>query len=304
MAMLLENMQVFVRVVEQGSLSAAGRQLRLSPAVVSHRMQQLENHLGVRLLNRTTRQVQPTEHGAAYYEACQEVLAALAHAESVIADGGGTPRGNLRVTAPLGLGRRLLAPLIPLFIERYPQLDVRLRLSDHLIDLLREAVDVAIRLSVPADSSLIARKIADCPRLLCAAPDYLAAHGTPARPEELLSHQCLLLRFPGSQQFRWTLRTPDGPAALAVGGRMDADDGDLLTEWALLGQGIVLKPAFEIAQYLRDGRLVPVLPAFPPESAMLAVVYPHRQLVPAKVKAFADFAIEHLVRMVSIQVTI
>ena len=186
MAMLLENMQVFVRVVELGSLSAAGRQLRLSPAVVSHRLQQLENHLGVRLLNRTTRQVQPTEQGAAYYEACQEVLAALAHAESVVADAGGTPRGNLRVTAPLGFGRRILAPLIPRFIARYPQLDVRLRLSDHLLDLLREAVDVAIRLAVLADSSLIARKIADCPRLLCAAPDYLAAHGTPERPEDLL----------------------------------------------------------------------------------------------------------------------
>ncbi len=151
MAMLLENMQVYVRVVELGSLSAAGRHLRLSPAVVSHRLQQLENHLGVRLLNRTTRQVQPTEQGAAYYEACQEVLAALAHAESVVAETGGTPKGSLRVTAPLGLGRRILAPLIPGFIARYPQLDVRLRLSDHLLDLLREAVDVAIRLAVLAE---------------------------------------------------------------------------------------------------------------------------------------------------------
>ena len=115
MAMLLENMQVFTRVVELGSLSAAGRHLRLSPAVVSHRLQQLENHLGVRLLNRTTRQVQPTEQGSAYYEACLEVLAALAHAESVIADAGGTPKGNLRVTAPLGFGRRILAPLLPRF---------------------------------------------------------------------------------------------------------------------------------------------------------------------------------------------
>lgn len=303
MAMLLENMQVFVRVVELGSLSAAGRHLRLSPAVVSHRLQQLESHLGVRLLNRTTRQVQPTEQGAAYYEACQEVLAALAHAESVVADGGGTPRGNLRVTAPLGLGRRLLCPLIPQFTARYPQLDVRLRLSDHLLDLLREAVDVAIRLFVPVDSSLIARKVAVCPRLLCAAPDYLAAHGTPARPEDLRTHQCLLLRFPGSQQYRWTLRTPDGPATFAVGGRMDADDGDVLTDWALLGQGIVLKPLFEVAEHLRDGRLIAVLPDFPPESATLAVVYPHRQLMPAKVKAFADFVIEHLARRVSIQVT-
>ena len=124
---------------------------------------------------------------------------------------------------------------------------------------------MAIRLAVLADSSLIARKIADCPRLLCAAPDYLAEKGTPERPEDLLDHQCLLLRFPGSQQFRWTLRTAEGPEAVAVSGRMDADDGDMLTEWALLGQGIVLKPAFEVAEHLRGGRLVQVLPDFPPE---------------------------------------
>lgn len=166
MGMLLENMQVFVRVVELGSLSAAGRHLRLSPAVVSHRLQQLENHLGARLLNRTTRQVQPTEQGAAYYDACQEVLTALEQAESVIADAGGSPRGHLRVTAPLGFARRVLAPLVPAFVARYPQLSVRLRLSDHLLDLVRESVDVAIRLGVLPDSSLIARKLCDCPRVL------------------------------------------------------------------------------------------------------------------------------------------
>lgn len=299
MAMLLENMQVFVRVVELGSLSAAGRHLRLSPAVVSHRLQQLENHLGVRLLNRTTRQVQPTEQGSAYYEACQEVLAALAHAESVVAEVGGTPRGSLRVTAPLGFGRRVLAPLLPRFAARHPQLEVRLRLSDHLLDLLREAVDVAIRLATLADSSLIARKIADCPRLLCAAPEYLAAKGRPERPEDLLDHQCLLLRFPGSQQFRWTLRTPQGPETFTVTGRMDADDGDVLTEWALLGQGIVLKPWFEVADHLRRGRLVELLPDFPPEPVSLAVVYPHRRLLPAKVKAFADFMVDEIGQVIT-----
>lgn len=302
MGMLVENMQVFVRVVELGSLSAAGRHMRLSPAVVSHRLQQLEAHLGVRLLNRTTRQVQPTEQGAAFYEAAQEALAAVAHAESVAADAGGTPHGNLRVTAPLGFARRILAPILPRFQARYPQLDVRLRLSDHLLDLLREAVDVAIRLAVLPDSSLVARKIADCPRLLCAAPGYLAGHGTPARPEDLLDHQCLLLRFPDSQQYRWTLRTPDGPEPFAVAGRLDADDGDMLTEWALLGQGIVMKPAFEVAAHLQEGRLVPVLADFPPEPVTLAVVYPHRKLLPAKVKAFADFMVEEVGRVVAREV--
>jgi len=289
---LLENIRVFVRVVELGSLSAAGRHLRLSPAVVSHRLQQLENHLGTRLLNRTTRQVRPTEHGTLYYAACQEVLSALDHAESVIAEAGGTARGSLRITAPLGFGRRVLAPLVPEFRARHPEVAVRLRLSDHLIDLLQEGVDAAIRMAVLPDSSLTQRKIADCPRLLCAAPGYLAAHGRPAAPEDLLGHRCLLLRFAGSQQFRWTLATPAGPVTLPVQGGLDADDGDVLTEWALLGQGIALKPVWEVAHHLRAGRLEAVLPDFPPEPAVLAVLYPHRRLLPAKVKAFADFMVE------------
>jgi DNA-binding transcriptional LysR family regulator len=297
--MLIENMRVFVRVVEFGSLSAAGRHLRLSPAVVSHRLQQLENHLGVRLLNRTTRQLQTTEQGAAFYEAAQEALAAVQHAEDVVADAGGAPRGELRVTASLGLGRRVLAPLVPAFQARHPGLGVRLRLSDHLLDLVREAVDVAIRLAVLADSSLIARKVADCPRLLCAAPGYLAAHGAPERPEDLLDHRCLLLRFPGSQQYRWSLRTADGYEPFAVRGPFDADDGDVLTEWALLGQGIVLKPVFEVAGHLRAGRLLRVLPDHPPEPVTLAVVYPHRRLLPAKVKAFADFMVQEIAAAVA-----
>ncbi len=290
---LLENIRVFVRVVELGSLSAAGRQLRLSPAVVSHRLQQLERHLGARLLNRTTRQVQPTEQGLVYYQACQDVMDALERADSAIADAGGTPRGSLRVTAPLGFGRRVLAPLVPAFQAQHPEVDIRLRLSDHLIDLLQEAVDCAIRMAVLADSSLIVRKIADCPRVLCAAPAYLEAHGRPAVPEDLLEHRCLLLRFAGSQQFRWTLATPDGPVTLPVAGPLDADDGDVLTTWALIGQGIALKPLWEVAGHLRAGRLEPVLPDFPPEPVTLAVLYPHRRLLPAKIKAFADFMVEH-----------
>ena len=290
---LLENIRVFVRVVELGSLSAAGRHMRLSPAVVSHRLQQLESHLGTRLLNRTTRQVQPTEHGLVYYNACQDVLGALEHAESVIADAGGTPQGSLRITAPLGFGRRVLAPLLPEFQARHPKVEVRLRLSDHLIDLLQEGVDAAIRMAVLADSSLIARKIADCPRLLCATPAYLDAHGRPAVPEDLLEHRCLLLRFAGSRQFRWTLTTPDGPLTLPVGGHLDADDGVVLSAWALRGQGIVLQPRGEVAELLREGRLEPVLAGFPPEPVVLAVLYPHRRLLPAKVKAFADFMVDH-----------
>ncbi|UEM05802.1 LysR family transcriptional regulator [Skermanella rosea] len=288
---LLENMRTFVRVVDMGNLSAAGRSLRMSPAVVSHRIQQLEQHLGVRLLNRTTRQLQPTEHGHIFYRDCLEVLDAVERAETNLASATGVPSGSLRVTAPLGFGRRVLGPMIPRFREAYPLVDVRLRLSDHLIDLLHEAVDVAIRMAVLRDSAFVVRKIADCPRVLCAAPAYLDAAGEPERPEDLAGHNCLLLRFPGSQQYQWSLNTPEGPAKVAVTGSFDADYGDVLTDWLLDGQGIAMKPVWEVAGHLRSGALRVVLPDFPPEPAVLAVLYPHRTLLPAKARAFADFVV-------------
>lgn len=257
-------------------------------------MQALEAHLGVRLLNRTTRRVQPTEQGMAFYNACQDVISSLEFAESVVADAGGAPQGTLRVTAPLGMGRRILGPLVPEFHDSYPQIDIQLRLSDHLLDLLAESVDVAVRMGVMPDSALIARKIMDCERILCAAPAYMEAKGTPATPDDLLTHECLLLRFPGSQQYRWTLHSKAGPTTVPVSGSFDADDGDVLTLWAVMGRGIVMKPVWEVADYLRDGRLRPVLLDYAPEPAVLSVLYPHRQLLAAKVKAFADFAIERL----------
>lgn len=291
---LLENIRSYVRVVELGGLSAAGRHLRLSPAVISHRLQQLEEQLGVRLLNRTTRQVQVTQQGEVFYQGCLEVLAALERAETAVSEAGASPKGTLRVTAPLGLARRWLAPLISEFRAQYPHVEVRLRLSDHLLDLVKEGVDVAVRVAVLRDSSFVMHKVADCRRVLCAAPAYLQRHGLPRLPDELFRHNCLLLRFPGSQQFAWTLQSPDGPVKLAVSGRLDADDGDVLTGWALAGEGIVLKPVFEIAGELRSGALVPVLEDFPPEPATLAVLYPSRQLLPAKVRAFVDFTVPRL----------
>jgi DNA-binding transcriptional LysR family regulator len=298
---LLENIRSYVRVVELGGLSAAGRHLRLSPAVISHRLQQLEEQLGVRLLNRTTRQVQVTQQGQVFYQGCLEVLAALERAETAVSEAGATPKGTLRVTAPLGLTRRWLAPMMSAFQAQHPHVELRLRLSDHLLDLVKEGVDAAVRVAVLRDSSFVMHKIADCRRILCAAPAYLERHAAPRQPDDLFQHNCLLLRFPGSQQFTWTLQGPDGPVRLAVAGRLDADDGDVLTAWAVAGEGIVMKPVFEIAEELRSGALVPVLDAFPPEPATLAVLYPSRQLLPAKVRAFVDFTVPRLRALVERQ---
>lgn len=289
---MIEELKVFMRAVELRSISAAARSLRLSPAAASHRILQLEARFGARLLNRTTRSLQPTEEGQIFYEHAMQVLQAVERAESSMASASGHPSGALRVTAPLGFGRRVLAPMVAAFSEQYPKVQVRLRLSDHMIDLLEEAVDVAIRMAVPTDSSFIIRKLADCPRVLCAAPEYLRRHGTPTEPEQLLDHNCLLLRFPGSKQFRWTLTGRDEPIILPVQGNFDADDGDVLSEWALQGAGIVMKPYWEVAEHLRSGALQVVLPEYPPEPVNLVMLYPHRRLVSAKVKTFVEFMMQ------------
>jgi DNA-binding transcriptional LysR family regulator len=289
---VLNELKVFVRAVELKSISAAARNLRLSAAAASHRILQLEEQVGVRLLNRTTRSLQPTEAGCIFYEHALNVLEAVERAESSMAMASGVPTGSLRIAAPLGFGRRILAPLVQEFHELHPKIEVRLRLTDHAVDLLSESVDVAIRMSVLPDSSFIVRKLADCPRVLVASPSYLAKHGAPERPEDLLQHNCLLLRFPGSTDFRWTLSTPDGPSTLPVSGKFDADDGDVLTEWTLEGAGIMLKPYWEVADHLESGRLQVVLPDHPPEPVSLVMLYPHRHLLPAKVRVFADFLIE------------
>ncbi len=289
---MLNELKVFVRAVELKSISAAARNLRLSAAAASHRILQLEEQVGVRLLNRTTRSLQPTEAGCIFYEHALNVLEAVERAESSMAMASGVPTGSLRVAAPLGFGRRILAPLVSEFHAAHPKVEVRLRLSDHPVDLLSESVDVAIRMSALPDSSFIVRKLADCPRVLCASPAYLERRGTPQTPQELLTHNCLVLRFPGSTDFRWTLSTPDGPLTLPVSGHFDADDGDVLTEWALEGEGIVMKPYWEVAGALREGKLKVILPDVPPDPVSLVMLYPHRHLLPAKVRAFADFLIE------------
>ena len=290
----LESIRIFMRAAETGSFSAAGRALRLSPSVISYRIQTLEEHLGCLLLTRTTRRMNLTEAGRVFYDRCLDIAASVERAEKSVETQGAAPRGTLKVTAPLALGRRVVAPLIPAFRERHPETDVHLRLSDHLLDLVQEAVDVAVRLAQMRDSTFTLRKAAEIERILCASPDYLAEHPAPGSPAELIDHSCLLLRFPGSEQFRWSLRDGDEVVTLPVSGRIDADDGDVLTEWAIQGLGIVLKPVFEVAPYLADGRLVPVLPRTPPLPVTLGVVYPSRKMLPNRAKTFVEMTTEAL----------
>lgn len=287
----VNNIRMFVRVYELGSMSAAARDQRTSPAVASARISDLEKHLGVRLFSRTTRSLQPTENGRIFYDGARRVLEAIDEAEAAVMDVTQNPRGTIFVAAPLGIGRRLIAPRVPAFKTLYPQIDVRLRLSDRGIDVVAEGIDVAFHLGLLEDSTLKVRTIADCPRLLCASPAYVARRGMPEDGAALVRdrHDCLNLRFPGAKEFQWTLLTPEGPRRFEISGPFESDDGDVLTGWALDGHGIVLKPQFEVADHLRSGALVPVATATPPLPVQLSTLSQHRRLKDPKIQLFTDF---------------
>ncbi len=290
----LESIRIFMRAAEAGSFSAAGRLLRISPSVVSYRIQTLEEHLGCLLLTRTTRRMNLTDAGKTFFERCREVIATVEAAEKSVETIGATPRGVLKVTAPLGLGRQVIAPLIPEFRQRHAETDVQLRLSDHTLDLVEEAIDIAIRMSLMPDSSLTLRKVADIKRIFCASPNYLAASRPLRRPADLLEHSCLMLRYPGTQQFRWSLVDGDETTTLPISGSIDADDGDVLTAWAVQGEGVVMKPLFEVAEHLAEGRLVEVLPKTPPTPIVLGILYPSRKMLAGRAKTFIDMASERI----------
>lgn len=292
----LDNIRTFVRVYELGSMSAAGRDLRISPAVTSSRISQLEGHLSVRLFQRTTRNLSPTEHGKAFYTGACEILEAVDNAEAQVVDITENPRGDLYVAAPLGVGRRLIAPQVPGFLAEYPDVNMRLRLTDRKVDLTTEGLDLSFFLGQPEDSNLRIRKIADVTRVLCASPAYIAARGHPMSGEDLIrdGHECLNLRFPGATEFQWRLTTAEGPKRFRVSGRFECDDGDVLTDWALAGNGIVMKPIFEVAGHVKAGRLVQVVTDTPPEPVQMACLFTHRRRQDPKTRLFMDYVIARI----------
>ncbi|WP_050527801.1 LysR family transcriptional regulator [Pseudorhodobacter aquimaris] len=291
----LDNIRTFIRVYELGNMSSAARDMRISAAVASARISQLEEHLGVRLFQRTTRMLNATEQGNIFYPGARKILDAVDEAEAEVNEVTLVPRGILHVSAPLGVGRRLIAPEAASFHADYPLIKIRLRLSDRKIDLAMEGLDVAFFLGIPEDSSLRIRKIADCERVLCASPDYIAARGEPDSVEALKSkHDCLNLRYPGAPEFQWPLQTSDGPKRIEVSGPFECDDGDILTNWALQGQGIIMKPLFEVSDYIKDGRLVPVLRQHPPVPIQMACLYSHRRKQDPKARLFIDFMVERM----------
>ncbi|WP_116597832.1 LysR family transcriptional regulator [Primorskyibacter marinus] len=287
----LDNIRTFVRVYELGSMSAAGRDLRISPAVTSSRISQLEEYLGVRLFQRTTRNLNATEQGKAFYRGACEVLESVEAAEAQVIEITDRPKGSLYVAAPLGVGRRLIAPQVPAFLAEYPDVSLRLRLTDRKVDLTTEGLDLAYFLGQPEDSNLRIKKIADVQRVLCASPDYVHKRGHPRSGDEIVNgkHECLNLRFPGATEFQWPLMTEAGPKRFRASGRYECDDGDILVDWALAGHGITLKPVFEVADYLKSGALVVVGEETPPEPIQMACLFTHRRHQDPKTRLFMEF---------------
>lgn len=291
MADALQEMAVFSKVVAAGSLSAAARELGLSPALVSRRLAGLEARLGVRLINRTTRTLNLTVEGSRYYDACTRVLAEVEEADAEASAGGVEPQGALKVALPASFGHQHVAPLVPQFAARHPKVQLALSLSDRSVNVMDEGFDVAVCIADLQDSSLAARKLAPNRRVVCASPAYLAAHGTPHTPEDLASHNCLVTReFAAS----WEYKAPGGrSASVRVQGRYACDNWEVLREWALAGLGIALKSTWDVYRQLRDGSLIALLSGYTFHSDVaIYAVYPHRRFLPAKTRVFIEFLAE------------
>lgn len=288
-----DDLNLFVRVAELGSLSAAGRDLRLSPAVVSSRIQRLESQLGLRLLNRTTRQVNVTPDGETFFEHCLEILKTVDAAQDAVSARRNRPAGSLKVSAPTAFARLHVAPHIPAFLERFPEIQFQMVASDRFTSFIDEKVDLAIRIAEMKDSSFVVRRLAKNQRVLCASPAYLSKHPAITEPADLSRHNCLLLRFPGSQQFEWQMESPQGDIVTpSLRGNMESDNGEILTEWCLNGYGIALKSMWEVGPYLKDGRLEVVLANYQPLAHTIHTLYPHARFLPPRVRAFIDFMVE------------
>ena len=298
----VNNIRTFVRVYELGSISAAGRDLRISAAVSSSRIMELEKHLGVRLFVRTTRKLSPTRQGELFYKGAIKILDTIGEVEGSIAEISSNPKGTLFVSAPLGIGKKLVAPLIPEFQERYPKVSVRLRLTDRNIDMAEEGLDAAFILGQLADSQLRVRSVCEFERVLCASPAYIKAHGLPKTADDLLNdkHKCLLLRFPGVVEFYWSLQDREEGEAkeYKVNGALESDDGDVLTAWALAGHGIINKPVFEVKQYLINRDLVVVAEKATPTSQPFSCIYPHKRLQDPKARLFIEYMVSACKRKV------
>lgn len=284
-----EAMQVFCKVVEVGSFAGAAERLGMSTSAVSRQVAQLETLIDARLLNRTTRRISLTENGSAYYERCLQLLADLEETEEMVGRNTASPRGTLRLTAPISFGASHLAPALGEFARLYPAMKFDVVLADRTIDLIEEGLDLAIRIGNLGSQNLVARRIGEAQGLICASPDYLARRGTPQVPEDLAEHDCLTYAYAAENNLWSFERQGESPRKVRVNGTVHANNGTVLGELAAAGLGISRGPDFILGPLVNDGRLQTIMHDWPTPALPIFAVYPSRKHLSAKVRSFVSF---------------
>lgn len=286
--MILDNLTLFLRIVEKGGLAAAGREVGLSPASVSERLAALERYYGVTLLKRTTRAISLTDEGRLLVDGARRLLAEAEELESRVRLGSQQISGPIRLSAPEDLGRRCIVPIVDAFLAEYPAVSIDLNLTDGYVDLVGQGLDFAVRHGLLADSSLRAKSLGENRRAVCASPAYLAAAGRPEHPEDLSRHDCIVMRFGQNIDREWTFLVDGKRRSVQVHGRRIANDGGLVRQWCLDGHGIALKSIRDIEQDLASGALVELLTDYSAGSTALQIVYPHSSVQPRRVRLLIE----------------
>jgi len=285
-------MRAFVRVVQSGNFSAAAREQNTSQATISKRVSGLESLLGVKLLTRTSRDLALTEAGTRYYEKCQAILAELEEADADVREQIASPKGLLRITAPIAIARLILAPLLPAFTKQYPEITVEIAANDKHVDLMEEGIDLAVKAKQLEDSSLIARHLDDNPMLLAASPGYIAINGEPETPEDLAGHGCIVYtNFANPNVWQFTKDSQE--YSVHVNGTIRSSSGDVNLEAALNDLGIVALPHWMLKQHFDSGQLVPLLSEYRGMYVPINIIYPQNRYIPLKVRCFVDFLREN-----------
>lgn len=283
-----KQISTFVEVVAKGSLSAAARAEGIAPAMIGRRLDALEQRLGVKLLQRTTRKIALTNEGSAFLEDCQRILAELEDAELAVSARSAKASGHLTISAPAGFGRQHVAPLMPSFLAEHRDVTLTLNLNDRVVDLIGEGIDVAIRIATLSDSNLVGVKLADNKRVVVASPAYIKRHGAPESLDDLARHNCLAISSEGSQR-GWTFRQNGKNVTLKVTGNMVCNDGEVLHDWALSGKGLAWRSIWEVGTEIESGKLLTVLDEFSAPGNDIYAVFAQRQHLPLRIRALVDF---------------
>ena len=288
------ELEFFVLVNRLGSLSAAARALDITPPAATMRLASMEKRIGARLVNRSTRKISLTPEGETYLQHATRLIEELRELDEIVSGNRSAPRGLLRVNAPLGFGRTVIAPLVSGFTALYPDVEVLLEVTDRPIDLIEKGLDLAIRFGELPDNRINARRIMSNRRFICASPGYLEKHGTPKSLEDLPKHRCIVHRQNDDAYGVWRFLIDGRTEIVKVHGVLSSNDGAIVQAWALDGQGIVIRSEWDVAKYLESGRLKRILPEFTPPSADLYAYYPSKQNLPTRVRTFIDFLVEQL----------